>query len=47
MILAWNLSIDKCVTLVLKRGKIRKFDGISLLDGRFMKGILKEQVINI
>ena len=34
-------GIDKCATLVLKRGKITKFDGISLPDGRCMKGLIK------
>ena len=31
--------IDKCATLVLKRGKITKFNGISLPDGKVMKGL--------
>ena len=34
-------GIDKCATLVLKRGKITKFDGISLPDGRCIKGLIK------
>ena len=33
--------IDKCATLVLKRGKIKKFDGISLPDVRVMKGLIE------
>ena len=36
-----EFGIDKCVTLVLKRGKIKKFDGISLPNGRYMKGLIK------
>ena len=36
-----EFGIDKCATLVLKRGKITKFDGISLPDGRCMKGLIK------
>ena len=34
-------GIDKCATLVLKRWKITKFDEISLLDGRVMKGLIE------
>ena len=45
MMFAWN--INKCAALVLKRRKTKKFDGISLPDGRFTKRLLKEQVINI
>ena len=33
--------IDKCATLVLKREKIAKFDGISLPDGRVMKALIE------
>ena len=33
-----EFGIGKCATLVLKREKIAKFDGISLPDGRVMKG---------
>ena len=33
--------IDKCATLVLKRGKITKFNGISLPDGKVMKGLIE------
>ena len=36
-----EFGIDKCATLVLKRGKITKFDGISLPDGRCIKGLIK------
>ena len=36
-----EFGIDKCATLVLKRGKITKFDGISLPDGRVMKGLIE------
>ena len=32
-----EFGIDKCATLVLKRGKTTKFDGISLPNGRVMK----------
>ena len=35
-------GIDKCATSVLKRGKITKFDGISLPDGRVMKRLIEE-----
>ena len=31
-----EFGIDRCVMLVLKRGKIANFDGISLSDRRFM-----------
>lgn len=31
-----EFGIDKCATLVLMRGKITKFDGISLPEGRVM-----------
>ena len=37
-----EFGIDKCAALVLKKGKITKFDEISLLDGRVMKGLIKE-----
>ena len=33
-----EFGIDKCAPLVLKMGKITKFDGISLPHGRVMKG---------
>ena len=36
-----EFGIDKCATLVLKRGKATKFDGILLPDGRFMKGLIE------
>ena len=36
-----KFGIDKCATLVLKRGKIKKFNGISLRDGRFMEGLIE------
>ena len=36
-----EFGIDKCGTLVLKRGKIRKRDGISLPDGKVMKGLIE------
>ena len=36
-----EFGIDKCGTLVLKRGKIRKLDGISLPDGKVMKGLIE------
>ena len=36
-----EFGIDKCATLILKRGKIAKFDGISLPDGRLMKGLIE------
>ena len=32
---------DKCASLVLKKGKITKFDGISLPDGNVMKGLIE------
>ena len=34
-------GIDKCATLGLKRWKITKFDGISLPDGKVMKGLIE------
>ena len=37
-----EFGIDKCATLVLKRRKNTKFDGISLPDGRWMKGLIEE-----
>ena len=36
-----EFGIDKCATLVLKRGKITKFEGISLPDRRVMKGLIE------
>ena len=36
-----EFSINKCATLVLKRRKMTKFDVISLLDGRLMKGLIE------
>ena len=36
-----EFGIGKCGTLVLKRGKIRKLDGISLPDGKVMKGLIE------
>ena len=36
-----EFGIDKCGKLVLKRGKIRKLDGISLPDGKVMKGLIE------
>ena len=36
-----EFSINKCAALVLKRGKITKFDVISLPDGRLMKGLFE------
>ena len=33
--------IGKCATSVLKRGKITKFNGISLPDGKVMKGLIE------
>ena len=36
-----EFGIDKCATLVLKRGKITKFDEISLPDGRVMKALIE------
>ena len=36
-----EFGIDKCGALVLKRGKITKFHGISLPDERFMKELIK------
>ena len=34
-------GIDKCATLGLKRWKITNFDGISLPDGKVMKGLIE------
>ena len=34
-------GMDKCTALVLKKGKIKKFNGIWLPDGRFMKGLIE------
>ena len=36
-----GFRIDKCATLVLKRGKITKFDGISLCDGSLIKAFIE------
>ena len=36
-----KFGMDKCAILVLKRGKITKFDGISLPDGRVMKALIE------
>ena len=36
-----KFSLDKCATLVLKRGKFTKFHGISLPDGRVLKVVIK------
>ena len=36
-----EFGIDNCATLVLKVGKITKFDEISLLDGRVMKRLIE------
>ena len=36
-----EFGIDKCAKLVLKRGEITKFDGISLSDGRVMKRLIE------
>ena len=36
-----EFDIDKCATLVLKRGKITKFDEILMADGRVMKGLIE------
>ena len=36
-----EFGIDKCATLVVKIGKITKFDGIPLPDGRVMKGLIE------
>ena len=33
-----EFGIDKCAMLVLKRGKITKFDGVSLPDGKVIEG---------
>ena len=40
--LGMKFGIDKCATLVLKWGKITKFDGISLPDRRVMKSLIEE-----
>ena len=34
-----EFGIDKCATLILKRGKITRFYRISLPDGRVMEGV--------
>ena len=34
-----QFGIDKCATLVLKRGKVTRFNRISLPDGRVMEGV--------
>ena len=36
-----EFGIEKCATIVLKRGKITKFDGISLPDGKVMKRLIE------
>ena len=36
-----EFRIDKCAILVLKRRKIAKFNGISLPDGKIMKGAIE------
>ena len=36
-----EFGIDKCATLVLKRWKIKKFDGIPLPDGKVMRGLIE------
>ena len=36
-----EFGIDNCAILVLKRGKITKFNGISLPDWRVMKGSIE------
>ena len=36
-----EFGIDVCATLVLKRGKVIKFDWISLPDRRLMKGLIE------
>ena len=35
-----EFGMDKCATLVLKEGKITKFDGISLPNGKEMRGLI-------
>ena len=37
-----EFGIDTCATLVLKRGKLTKFDGISLPDGTVKKVLIEE-----
>ena len=39
--LGMKFGINKYATLVLKRGKITKFDGISLPDRRVMKALIE------
>ena len=39
--ISMEFGIDICATLVLKRGKITKFDRISLPDGRVMKALIE------
>ena len=39
--ISMEFGIDKCATLVLKRGEITKFDGILLPDGRLMNGLIE------
>ena len=34
-------GIDKCATLILRRWKIVKFDGILMPDGRVIKGLVE------
>ena len=36
-----EFGIDKCATLVLKRGKFTKSDGILLADGRVTKTLIQ------
>ena len=36
-----EFGIGKCATSVLERGKMTKFDGISLPDGKVMKGLIE------
>ena len=36
-----EFGIDKCATLVLKKVKVIKFDGMSLPDGRVMKALIE------
>ena len=34
-------GIDKCAILILRKGKIVKFDGILMPDGRVIKGLVE------
>ena len=36
-----EFGISKCATSVLKRGEMTKFEGISLPDGKVMKGLIE------